>query len=177
VDRFEMMTCYSEQVVNRAVDREKSLHVCRRFETTHPAFLLPSVLVGDFSSVVVVWPGSLSDGGEDLSVRRPIASQLDKPAADLTSTERWRKQVAAEEVVHAQDQGSPQTSFSRAGPASDCPKLLPRSEHRLGVFEGRRGSSASLAGGGRLGRCPPGCGFTAEAGQPGQARPAIRPGV
>ena len=30
----EMMTCNSEQVVNLAVDREKSLNLCRRFETT-----------------------------------------------------------------------------------------------------------------------------------------------
>ncbi len=29
VDRLEMMTGNSEQVVNRAVDREKSLNVCR----------------------------------------------------------------------------------------------------------------------------------------------------
>ncbi len=29
VNRFEMMTPHSEQVVNRPVDREKSLHVCR----------------------------------------------------------------------------------------------------------------------------------------------------
>jgi hypothetical protein len=34
VERFEMMTCNSEQVVNLAVDREKSLNLCRRFETT-----------------------------------------------------------------------------------------------------------------------------------------------
>jgi hypothetical protein len=29
VNRFEMMPSYSEQVVNRAVDREKSLNLCR----------------------------------------------------------------------------------------------------------------------------------------------------
>ena len=29
VDRFEMMTCNSEQVVNRAVDREKLLNLFR----------------------------------------------------------------------------------------------------------------------------------------------------
>ena len=34
MERFEMMTCNSEQVVNLAVDREKSLNLCRRFETT-----------------------------------------------------------------------------------------------------------------------------------------------
>ncbi len=29
MDRFEMMTCDPEQVVNRAVDREESLKLCR----------------------------------------------------------------------------------------------------------------------------------------------------
>ena len=29
VDCFEMVTCNSEQVLNRAVDREKSLNLCR----------------------------------------------------------------------------------------------------------------------------------------------------
>ena len=76
VDRFEMMTCNSEQVVNRPMDREKSLNLCRRFEATHLAFLLPSVLVGDFSSVVFVLPGSVGDGWENLSLRSRIASQL-----------------------------------------------------------------------------------------------------
>jgi hypothetical protein len=59
VDRFETMTCNAEQVVNLAVDREESLNLCRRFEATHLAFLLPGVLVGDFSSVIFVLPGSM----------------------------------------------------------------------------------------------------------------------
>lgn len=54
MDRFEMMTCNSERGVNRAADREKSLNLCRRLEATHLAFLLPGVLMGDFSSVVKV---------------------------------------------------------------------------------------------------------------------------
>ena len=76
MDRLEMMTSHSEQVVNRPVDREKPLHLCRRFEATHLAFLLPGVLVGDFRSVVFVLPGSMCDGWEELSVRSRIASQL-----------------------------------------------------------------------------------------------------
>ncbi len=76
MDRFEMMTCDSEQVVNRAVDREKSLQLFRRFESTHLAFLLPGVLVGDFSSVVFVLPASMADGREDLSMCSWVASQL-----------------------------------------------------------------------------------------------------
>ena len=76
MDCLEMMTPHSEQVLNRPVDREKSLHLSHRFESTHLAFLLPGVLVGDFSSVVVVWSGSMADGWADLSVRHRIASQL-----------------------------------------------------------------------------------------------------
>ena len=38
---LEMMTCDSEQIVNRVVDREKSLKLCRRFEAPHLTFLLP----------------------------------------------------------------------------------------------------------------------------------------
>ena len=71
-----MVTCNSEQVVNRAVDREKSLNLYRQFETTHLAFLLPGVLVGDFSPVVLVLVGSMDDQWEDLSVRSRIASKL-----------------------------------------------------------------------------------------------------
>ena len=56
-----MVTFNSEQVVNRAVDREKSLNLYRRFEATHLTFLLPSVLVGNFSSIVLVLPGSMAD--------------------------------------------------------------------------------------------------------------------
>ena len=76
VDRFEVMMRHSEQVLNRAGDREKSLGLSRRLEATHPAFLLPGVLVRDFSSVVFVLRGSVGDGWEDLSVRSRIASQL-----------------------------------------------------------------------------------------------------
>ena len=41
VDRFEMVTSDSEQVVKRTVDREKALGLSRWFEPTHLAFLLP----------------------------------------------------------------------------------------------------------------------------------------
>jgi hypothetical protein len=46
MDRFETMTLHSEQVVNRAVEREKSLNLGRRFEAAHLAFAFPGVLVG-----------------------------------------------------------------------------------------------------------------------------------
>jgi len=61
MDRFEMMSCNSEQVLNRPVDREKSFHMGRRFEASHLAFLLPGVLVGDLSSVVFILAGPMVD--------------------------------------------------------------------------------------------------------------------
>ena len=76
VDRFEMMTSDSEQVVNGAVDAEKSLDLGRCFESTHLAFLLSGVLVGNFSSVVLVPAGSMGNGWKDFSVSRRIASKL-----------------------------------------------------------------------------------------------------
>jgi hypothetical protein len=45
MDRFKTMTCDSEQVVNQAVEREKSLDLCRRLEATHLSFPFPGVLV------------------------------------------------------------------------------------------------------------------------------------
>jgi hypothetical protein len=63
---FETMKCDSEQVVNRAMDRAESLNLCRRFEVTHFVFLLPGVLLGDFSSFVLVLPGSMCDGWKKL---------------------------------------------------------------------------------------------------------------
>jgi len=69
-----MMTGDSEQVLNRAVDREESLNLCRRFEATHLAFLLPGVLVRDLNAVVFVLPGSMADGSKNVSVHSRIAS-------------------------------------------------------------------------------------------------------
>jgi len=76
VDRFQVMTCNSKEIVNRAVDPEKSLKVSHRLESTHLAFLFPGGLVGEFNSVVLVLPGSMGDGWENLSVRSRIASEL-----------------------------------------------------------------------------------------------------
>jgi hypothetical protein len=64
-----MMTCNSEQVVNRAVDRQKSLGLSRRFEAKHLPFPLPGVLVGDFNAVIFVLPGAKADGWKNVSVR------------------------------------------------------------------------------------------------------------
>ena len=75
---FETMTCDSEQVVNQAVDREKSLPLCGRFEATHLSFPFPGVLVTDFSSIVFVLRGSMCDGWKDLSVRSRIGPELDR---------------------------------------------------------------------------------------------------
>ena len=58
-----MVPCNSKHVVNRAVDREKSLNLCRRFEATHLAFLLRGVLVGidnrDFMAQVEAMAGDV----------------------------------------------------------------------------------------------------------------------
>ena len=72
--RFETMTCDSEQVVNQALDREKSLPPCCRFEATHCSF--PGVLVRDFSSIVFVLRDSMWDGWKDLSVPSRIGTEL-----------------------------------------------------------------------------------------------------
>ena len=76
VDCFEMMTGESEQVLNRAVDRQESLDLSRRFESTHLPFLLPGVLMGHFNAVVFVLPGSMADGWENVPVRGRKGSQL-----------------------------------------------------------------------------------------------------
>jgi hypothetical protein len=59
MDRFKVMTRNAQQIVDRAVDREKSLNLCRRFEASHLAFLLAGLLGRDFSSVVLVLFGSM----------------------------------------------------------------------------------------------------------------------
>ena len=48
---FETMTCDSEQIVNQAMDREKSLDLCCRFEATHLPFLFSGVLVRDLNPI------------------------------------------------------------------------------------------------------------------------------
>ena len=45
-------------------------------ESTHLAFLLWGVLVGNFSPVVFIFAGSMGNGWEDLLVGRRIASKL-----------------------------------------------------------------------------------------------------
>jgi len=75
VDRFETMTCNSEQIVNRAVYRQKSLKLRRRFEAPHLPFLLSGVLVRDFGTVVLVLPGSMCNRWKDLSLCCRIGSQ------------------------------------------------------------------------------------------------------
>jgi hypothetical protein len=51
VDRFETMTCDSEQIMYRAEDREEALSLLHGFEAAHPASSLTGVLVGEGSLV------------------------------------------------------------------------------------------------------------------------------
>ena len=75
-DRLETMAGNSEQVVNRTVDREETLDLHCRVESTHVTFLLTSALVGGFGPVVLVPAGSMGHGWEDLPVRRLTAPKL-----------------------------------------------------------------------------------------------------
>src|ERR1022692_4055999 len=61
----------------------------------------------------------------------------------LASTGRWRSQVAARKVAHAQDQRSSQTSFPGSGTAPDSHQLCRRSGDGFRVPEDRRGRRAS----------------------------------
>src|SRR5450759_4944711 len=81
------------------------------------------------------------------------------------------KQVAARKVVHAQDQGSPQTSSPGADAAPDRTELLRRPEHGLGVFESSLKLRPAVAGDRRLGGSPSGCGSAAESGSRAKAEP------
>ena len=82
----------------------------------------------------------------------------------LASTGRWRSQVAAREVAHAQDQRGSQTSFPGAVTAPDSRQLCRRSGDGFRLPEGRRGGRAEMAGHRRMGR------------RPGHHRPSLRRG-
>lgn len=59
MDRFEMVTTHSEQVLDSTMDRKEALGLSHRLESTHLAFLFTSVLVRNFSSIVLVLAGSV----------------------------------------------------------------------------------------------------------------------
>ena len=115
MDRFEAMTCDSEQVVNPVVDRQKSLKLCRRFEAPHLPFLLPGVLVGDFGTVILVLPRSTCNRWKGLPLCRRVASQLIR-----NELQRWRfllRQDLAKETFGALLSRWRVTRISRISPS------------------------------------------------------------
>jgi len=71
---FEEMSPNSKQIINRAMDREKSLRMSVRLETTHLSLPLSGQLVGHFGPVVFPFPLHVFDSGHDLPPGRAIAA-------------------------------------------------------------------------------------------------------
>jgi hypothetical protein len=73
---LEMMTTDSEQVLNRTVNREKTLSLPHRFEPSHLPLLFTSVLMGDFCPIVFVLAGSMDHRREDVPMCSRITPKL-----------------------------------------------------------------------------------------------------
>ena len=73
---FEMVTTHSKQVLNRTMDGEETLSLTCRFESSHLPLLLPRWLMRSLGSVILILTGSVSHGGEDLTMGSAIASKL-----------------------------------------------------------------------------------------------------
>ena len=58
---FEMVPANSEQILNLTVDSKKSLSLLDRVEPSHLPFLLSSMLMRDFSPVVLILTRSMLD--------------------------------------------------------------------------------------------------------------------
>ena len=76
MDRLETEACEPECVLSGRMDRENTLHLRCRLETTHLAFSLPCVLPGCLSPVVFELPGSISSRQAEFPAGRQVASQL-----------------------------------------------------------------------------------------------------
>ena len=76
MERPEMATTHSEQVLNRTMDGEKTLSLTCRFESSHLPLLLPRWLMRSLGSVILVLTGSMSHRREDLTMGSVIASKL-----------------------------------------------------------------------------------------------------
>jgi len=70
------MAAQSEQVSDRAMNREKSLGLTGGFEPTHLSFALASKFVGYLSPVVFVLFGAMYNRRHHLPVRGRIALQF-----------------------------------------------------------------------------------------------------
>ena len=76
MDSPEMVTTHSKQVLKRTMDGEKTLSLTCRFESSHLPLLLPRWLMRSLDSVILVLRGSVSHGGEDLTMGSVIALKL-----------------------------------------------------------------------------------------------------
>ncbi len=63
MDRPEMVTTHSIQVLNRTMDGEKTFSLTCRFESSHLPLLLPRGLTRSLGSVILVLTSSVSHGG------------------------------------------------------------------------------------------------------------------
>ncbi len=76
VNCFEVVPTDSEQVLNRTVNREKTLSLPHRFEPSHLPLLFTSVLMGDFCPIVFVLVCSMDHGREDVPMCSRITPKL-----------------------------------------------------------------------------------------------------
>ena len=74
--RARKMSPAAKQVVDGAMNREKTLGLPRRFEPAHVSFSLPRRLMGDFRAVVLPAPLAMNYTREDLPACCPIAGEL-----------------------------------------------------------------------------------------------------
>ena len=74
--RARKMSPAAKQVVDGAMNREKTLGLPRRFEPAHVSFSLPRRLMGDFRAVVLPAPLAMNYPREDLPACCPIAGEL-----------------------------------------------------------------------------------------------------
>ena len=61
MDCFEMVPANSEQILNLTVDSKESLSLLDRLEPSHLPLLFPSMLMRDFSPVVLILTRSMLD--------------------------------------------------------------------------------------------------------------------
>ena len=82
------VTSDTEEILNDSLDRQKSLRLARGLESSHLSLPLPSRLVGDFRTIVLVLFGAMDDGRHDAPVSCGITPQLvrHKPPGRATLT-------------------------------------------------------------------------------------------
>ena len=68
MNRLEMVTTQSEQVLDSAMDHEEALRLTNRFELSHLSFLLSCRLMGDLGTVVLILTSPVNDRRKELSM-------------------------------------------------------------------------------------------------------------